>query len=285
VSIEDGGGFNASVTILGTGAGLGRSRTTAVKVGEVTNELLRDYLTQLVARVRKQGFAGVIFHLDNMELLARQNAAALKSLFEAVRDVLQEPGCYFIFVGYAGMFQQAVVPLPRVRSIFFDTPVVLEPLSATEVQAVIDRRYRILAVPGKQWIRPVDDAVVAALYTVFSGRIRYVMNAVTSLVSHLPDSFARPLVLDEASTMLKTIVAGDLKRLVQGAEEAVFLVAARMGRFTNSALVDATGKSKQQIQKYLKHWLEMGIVTQAERSGRHQYYEADSRFAVLKSDG
>ena len=43
--------------------------------------------------------------------------------FEAVRDALQESGVYFIFVANTGMFQQVIVPLPRVRSIFFDTPV------------------------------------------------------------------------------------------------------------------------------------------------------------------
>ena len=113
---------------------------------------------------------------------------------------------YFIFVANTGMFQQVIVPLPRVRSIFFDTPVRLDPLSALEAKAVIDRRYELLAAPGKQWIKPVSDQVVESLYHIFAGRIRYVMNAITSLISHLPDSYARSLELAQATTMFQAIV-------------------------------------------------------------------------------
>lgn len=95
---------------------------------------------RLIALVRKRGFSGVIFHLDNLELLGRRDISALQKFFDAVRDLLQEKDAYFIFVGNAGMFQQVIVPLPRVRSIFFDTPVLLNPLSLAEVKTVMERR-------------------------------------------------------------------------------------------------------------------------------------------------
>lgn len=282
VQIEDTGGFNATLNILGTGGGLGRTRASAVKVGEITNDLLRQYLQRLITFVKKQGFAGVIYHLDNFDKLGVREPDQLKAFFESARDVLQEPGVYFVFVGNTGMFQQVIVPLPRVRSIFFDTPLHLEPLSLAEVKAVMERRYQLLGAPGRQWIEPVSEEVVESLYQTFSGRIRYVMNAITSLVSHLPDSYAQPLALAEAKAMLQGIAHSEVRRLLQGAEEAVFLRAAEMGRFTNSELGARVGKSKQLIQKYLKHWLIMNLVSQAEKSGRYQFYEVEPRFAVLR---
>lgn len=282
VRAEDGGGLNGSLTLFGFGGGLGHTRSKSVKVGEVTNEHLRSYLQGLIELVRKRGFAGVIFHLDNLELLGRRDIGALQGFFDAVRDVLQAPGAYFIFVGNSGMFQQVVIPLPRVRSIFFDTPVHLEPLALAEVKAVMEKRYQLLAVPKKQWIKPVADEVVESLYHTFSGKIRYVMNAITSLICHLPDSYAQPLTLVEAKSMLQAIALTEVRRLLQGAEEAVFLQAAEAGRFTNSDLGARSGKSKQQIQKYLKNWLGLNLVTQAEKAGRHQFYEVEPRFAVLK---
>lgn len=282
VHIEDSGGFNATLNILGTGGGLGRSHASAIKVGEITNDLLRQYLRQLVTFVKRQGFSGVIYHLDNFDKLGVREPDQLKAFFESARDVLQETGVYFIFVGNTGMFQKVIVPLPRVRSIFFDTPVHLEPLSLEEVKAVMERRYELLVAPGKQLITPVLDEVVESLYMTFSGRIRYVMNAITSLISHLPDSFAQPLALAEAKTMLQVIAHSEIKRLLHGVEEVVFLQAAEAGRFTNSELGTRVGKSKQLIQKYLKNWLSLNLVSQADKVGRNQYYEMDPRFSVLR---
>lgn len=281
VRAEEGGGVSGNLSLFGFGGGLGHTRTKSVKVGEVTNENLREYLHGLIALSRKRGFAGVIFHLDNLELLGRRDIGALRTFFDSVRDVLQEPGTYFIFVGNSGMFQQVIVPLPRVRSIFFDTPVHLEPLSLTEVKAVMEKRYQLLAVPKKQWIKPVSDDVVESLHQTFSGKIRYVMNAITSLVSRLPDSYAQSLSLIDAKHMLQSIARSEVRRLLHGAEEAVFLQAASVGRFTNTELGRRTEKSKQQIQKYLKNWLELSLVLHVEKVGRSQFYEIDPRFAVL----
>jgi hypothetical protein len=282
VRAEDGGGLSGSLTLFGFGGGLGHTRSKSVKVGEVTNEHLRDCLHRLIALTRKRGYAGVIFHLDNLELLGRSDISALQSFFDAIRDVLQEPAVYFIFVGNVGLFQRVIVPLPRVRSIFFDTPVHLNPLALAEVKAIIERRYQLLAVPRKAWIKPITDEVVESLYDTFSGKIRYVMNAITSLVSHLPDSYAQPLSLQEAKTLLQGISRSEVRRLLHGTEEAVFLQAATIGRFTNSELAARTNKSKQQIQKYLKSWLQLSLVTQREREGRNQFYEIEPRFAVLR---
>ena len=282
VHIEDSGGFNATLNILGTGGGLGRTQASAVKVGEITNDLLRQYLRHLITLVKQQGFTGVIYHLDNFDKLGVREPDQLKAFFESARDVLQEPGVYFIFVGNTGMFQKVIVPLPRVRSIFFNTSVHLEPLSLLEVKAVMERRYQLLVAPGKQWISPVADEVVESLYMTFSGRIRYVMNAITSLISHLPDSYAQPIALAEAKTMLQGIAHSEIRRLLKGAEEAVFLRAAELGRFTNSELGTRVGKSKQLIQKYLKNWLSLNLVSQTEKVGRNQFYEVEPRFAVLR---
>jgi Cdc6-like AAA superfamily ATPase len=282
VRMEEGGGFTGSVTILGVGGGIGHTKTASVKVGEVTNDQLRDYLRGLVERVRSRGFVGVIFHMDNLDLLARHGPDKLRGFFEAVRDVLQEPNVYYIFVGYKGLFQQIIVPQPRVRSIFFDTPVHLEPLLPAQVQQAMQKRYELLAVPKKSWIKPVEDDVILHLYQTFSGKIRYVMNAVTSLISHLPDSYARPLSLAEATTVLRQILHSEVRNALSEAAAEVFLVAVNQGRFTNVSVGKEAKKSKQQIQKYLSHWRELGFVFHTEKTGRNQFYEVEPRFSVLR---
>ncbi|MDH3981939.1 MAG: hypothetical protein OES84_03455, partial [Kiritimatiellaceae bacterium] len=141
--------------------------------------------------------------------------------------------------------------------------------------------HRLLSMPGTQWIAPVEYDVVFYLYEIFSGKIRYVMNAVTSLISHLPDSYAQPLGLEQAKAGLFEIVSGELKRIIHGMEEDAFIEAVRQKRFTNSSLASGMGKSKQQIQKYLRNWLDLSLAAHAEKEGRNQFYEVDPRFLVL----
>lgn len=283
VQIEETGGFNATLSILGTGAGAGRTKGKAIKVGEVTNDLLRQYFRRLVEYVMNNGYSGVIFHLDNFDKLGVREPGKLKAFFESVRDVLQEPGVYFVFVGTTGLFQKVIVSLPRVRSIFFDTPIHLEPLSITEVKMVMGRRYRLLVAPGKEWITPVTDEVVENLYMIFEGRIRYIMNSITSMISHLPDSYAQPIAMNQAISMLQGIAHSEISRVLKGAEQEVFLEAAKLSCFTNSELGSQVSRSKQLIQKYLKNWLGLNLVSRSEKTGRKQFYRVEPRFAVLRT--
>jgi hypothetical protein len=66
----------------------------------------------------------------------------------------------------------------------------------------------------------VADQVVETFYHTFTGRIRYVMNAITSLISHLLDSYARPLELAQASAVFQAIVLSEVKALLHGTEKA-----------------------------------------------------------------
>lgn len=279
---EEDGGIGLSLSFLGTGGGFNKTKGSSIKVGAITSVHLRDYLTKLVARVHtKLGSAGVIFHLDNLELLKQAGDDKLQTFFEDIRDAIQEPNVYFIFVGYREMFQEVIVPSPRVRSIFFDTPLMLEPLSREQVHEIIARRYEILRAPEKNWIKPVDDTVIDYLYDMYEGKIRYVMNAVTSLISHIPDSYADTLSLDKASELLQAIQFSELKGKLTAAEIEVLLDAVPLRRFTPTELCNVTGKSKQSIQKYLQKFLEGNYVYQTEKVGRRQYYKVEPRYHIL----
>jgi hypothetical protein len=48
-------------------------------------------------------------------------------------------------------------------------------------------RYKLLALKKNKWIAPVDDELVDHLYDVFAGKIRFVMDSITTLVTRLPE--------------------------------------------------------------------------------------------------
>jgi len=283
---EKDGGFGFSITVLGSGGGVSRSGKPSYTAGNLTTDDLRDFLRRLVQKAKTDvGCSGVIFHLDNLELLKRQGEDVLANFFDDIRDAIQEPDVYFIFVGYRGMFQNTIVPNSRVRSIFFDKPLFLKPLSKKRVHEIIQRRYELLAAEGKTIIKPVHDRVIEFLYDAFDAKLRPIMNAVTSLVSHLPDSVAETLELDEAVELLREIQMGEIGAHLTDAEKDLFLAAARLKRFTPTALAKETGKSKQMINKHLNRLMEHGYVYHTEKVGRSQYYEVESKFRILSGEG
>lgn len=282
VFITKDGGFSIGGQALGTGVSIGRTSNKTIRIGDLTNLHLRQYFSLLVQKVRKQkNVMGITFHFNNLELLAQKGPHQLRTFFEKVRDVLQEPNVYFVFVGYRGMFQQVIVPSERVRSIFFDTPVYLEPLSIDEMQAIIERRYQLLALPGKSWIRPVEDAVIEHLYHTFTGKIRYVMNAVTTLINRIPESYSQPLGVGKAKEVLSSLLTSELRKGLSDEAVNVFFIAIRQGRFTNTSLVKESGKSKQAINKYLQMFLRYEYIHLSEAVGRNRFYEINPRFSIL----
>lgn len=202
-----------------------------------------------------------------------------------MRDILQIPNIYFIFVGYTGMFQKIIVPLERVRSIFFGRAVLLPPLTREEVHKAITRRYQLLAIQPKRWIVPVDDLVIDHLYEVFAGRIRFIMDAITSLVAQLPEGMTGTLSTAAAQSMLQKLTWERIDSALSDAEKQVLQAAVEQVRFTNSSLGKATGKGKQNIAKYLNRLLDLHFIHPAERRGRNVYYEITPDLALLRRRG
>jgi hypothetical protein len=276
--------FNLSggVSVLGVGGSAGRSKALTVQRGEISVAGLREYLDELLERVQRLGFAGMILHFNNLELLAHRKPMGLAQFFEEARDILQTPKIYFIFVGYTGMFQKVIVPHERVRSIFFGRSIHLPPLSREEVHQAIARRYELLAVRPRRWIPPVDDAVIDDLYEVFQGRIRFILDAITSLVTHLPDGMTGTLATEAAQSLLAQLTWERVQNLLSEAEQQVLRAAVRQTRFTNSSLAKATSKGKQNIAKYLNRLLDLHLIYPADRRGRYVDYEISPDLALLR---
>jgi len=274
--------LSGGISVLGSGATGGKSKSTIVHRGEVSVPALKQYLDRLLARVRKARFAGSILHLNNLELLARDDPRRLARFFDETRDSLQTPHVYFIFVGYTGMFQEIIVPVERVRSVFFGHPIHLPPLSKQDVHSAIKLRYKLLALKKNKWIAPVDDELIDHLYNVFAGKIRFIMDAITTLVTSLPEGVTSTLSADDAREMLQQLAWERIHSLLTDSEQGVLAAAVEQGRFTNSSLVKATGKSKQNVAKYVKRLVELNFAYQAEKRGRSVFYETSPELALLR---
>ena len=134
-----------------------------------------------------------------------------------------------------------------------------------------------------KWIPPVDDKLIDHLYDIFDGRIRFIMDAVTTLVTRLPEGVTATLSAPAARDLLQQLAQERVRSLLTDVEQQVLLEAAEQGKFTNSSLAQATGKSKQNVAKYLRRLIDLNFVRLAEKRGRSVYYETSAELALLRS--
>ena len=205
VHIERSLELSGSLTILGTGGGGGARRGRDATIPEVPVTQLVDYLNEFIKLVKTLGYAGATLHFNNLELLTTRGDEEVKRFFD-IRDILQTRGYYFVFVGSSGLFQRIIVPTERVRSIFFGLPVHLRTLTLEEVLQVLDTRYRLLAHDISKWIPPVSHELIEYLYGLYGGRIRFIMDSIGRLVSHVPESLPGT-ISDELAKDLLTRLA------------------------------------------------------------------------------
>jgi len=282
VLIKEWKNYGGGVSIFGTGANYSSSQSLILKVGEVTVETLKEYLRKLLKRVLDKGYAGIIFHIDNLELVRRRDPSHLSNFFDEVRDILQEPNIHFVFVGYTGMFQEVIAPVERVESIFVQ-PIHLPALDLTVVHSAIKRRYELLSINENRWIPPVEDSLIDYLWELFSGKIRSIMNAITTLFMSISESITNTLPTEDAKKILKELTLQSLKnrKKITDTELAVLECAAKQRRFTNSSLAEATEKSKQNVTKYINRFVELSLINQAGKQGRNVFYEIAPNLSIL----
>jgi phosphoserine aminotransferase len=116
------------VTVASTGVQVGQSTSTTIHKGDIPNTQLLDYTRRFVEMCRNKGHRGVVFHLENFEILLDEGVTRCRSFLDDIRDILQLQDTYFILVARSGFFQKVISPLPRVRSIFHSHPIHIPPL-------------------------------------------------------------------------------------------------------------------------------------------------------------
>jgi len=271
--------WSGSLTVLGTGMGGSRAAERTTNIPDVGMPQLIGYLEQLASLAHEEDFSGITLHFDNMELLMQADPEALGRFFDEIRDVLQTPHYYFVFVAPTGFFQTVIAPRERVRSIFFGQPIAVPPLSEEEVLAVLQKRYELLATETDRWTPPVSDQLVIHLYKLFRGKIRFVMDAIQNIVSYVPEGLPGTISDDMAMEILSSLAHERATQLLTPTERDVLVAAAGVEEFTNASLTALTEKRKQHMANYIDKLVRLGLVRRIRQEGNEIFYEvaADMR--------
>ena len=266
-------------SILGSGGNYGKSGQTSIP--QISEAQLSFYFRQAVDEILKLGYKGIILHFDNLELMTNQEAKQTQHVFDEIRDILQIENVYYIFVSRPGFFREVVSPLERVRSIFFGWPIVVSPLTKTETVEVLERRYKLLSVNGKKFIRPVEDDFIEFLYDLYEGKIRFVMDTISSIIAYLPTGVMETLPLKSAKEILNSLVVEKLKLTLTKRELEVLMVACQFSLFTNSDLSKQTKIASRNISKYLNTLQNLNYISQIKKEGKNIYYSVTEDIKIL----
>ncbi len=263
------------------GLGLGGGKEKQVLVPSIPEAKLYNYFRELIRTILQLGFKGIILHLDNMELMQQEGVLETQRVFEEIRDILQVPYVYYVFVGRTGFFSQVISPLERVRSIFFSWPIHLKPLTEKEVLKVIELRYELLSSQGRKYIPPVENELISYLYQLYQGRIRFVMDAVHGILANFPISYPQTLPTRKAKELLKSLTIEKIRSILTEKELQVLLEMTQKDEFTNMELAKSLGLQRQNVAKYIKKLHETGYILFQRKEGNKLFYRVTDEICYL----
>jgi DNA-binding MarR family transcriptional regulator len=273
--------YHESLNLQGSlcGIGIGYSQQPHLNVPDMTESQLVNYLIELIAEVRNMGYHGVFLHFDNLELMATEDYRHCRRLFEEIRDILQLPDIYYIFVAKKGFYSEVIAPAQRVSSIM-GWPVNIPPLSCEEVIMAISTRYRLLALKPGHEIPPVNDEVIRRLYALYEGKIRFIMDAVAQIVLNHCSPDTDTLSAKKAEEIFANLVYYRTRSLTDKEFQALQAILP-LNEFTNQHLVQVLTMQKTNVSALLKKLCQENFIYLSRREGRHLYYRARDEFKIL----
>ena len=172
--------------------------------------MLEKYFFSLIEfllshKVNNRKYSGLIIHVNNFDtvLLDKTQKKKVIQFFNEIRDILQIPHVYCLFLGPKNFFKDIISSQKRVKGIFAQTPLQIKPLSKNELVRAFDERMRLLRSPSvANYIKPIEDKVIYRLYDLYNGDIRLIMSSIKDLLGQYSDRVTQPLSVDEAMLLL-----------------------------------------------------------------------------------
>lgn len=256
----------------------------------LTTASLEKQFLQLLDFIRQHKIAGVqyrglIIHVNNFEVAMTANKKKVLQFFAEIRDFLQTPHLYFIFLGPNNFFKDIISKEARVKSVFEQTPIILSPLSQEELIQALNKRLELLKSPtAKQFIKPFEDQAITALYDLFSGDIRLIMSSLKDIVTHLSDKLPTTLSADQTLFFLGQERLAYIKSILKDEQMKILgYFVSHDQPLTQKEIAQASNKAQTNLSSYyFKPLIEHGIIELKKESGRSKYWGLTDRYLPLK---
>ena len=206
--------------------------------------------------------------------------------FEEIRDILQTPDVYFLFLGPKNLFKDIIGARKRVKSIFYQTPLVIHPLSKSEIARAFEERMQLLTSDDvASYIKPVEDEVIYKIYDLYNGDIRSIMASIVDLLGQYSEKLAKPLSVNEAMLLLgkeRWEKIENIIRLTEEQKEILKYLAGAEKFISQKEVVKMFKKTKSNVSGYyFKPLKEHGIIEEKNIKNRTPYYGLTADYTPL----
>jgi GTPase SAR1 family protein len=232
-------------------------------------------------------YYGLIIHVNNFDVVLKDphSKKAVLAFFNEIRDLLQTKDAFFIFLGPADFYGQIIAKEQRVKSIFVLTPLLVKPLSKTEVIEAFEKRMELLtSTDVKQYIKPIVDDVVSRLHDLYNGDIRSIMTGIKDIIGQCKDRLVQPLSMNEAMLLLGKERWEKIEPELKKEQKKILEFLVTTNRYVSGKEVsDILGKKQSNISGYYFPPLKaLGIIEEKERKGKTVYLGLTAEYQPLK---
>lgn len=270
VSISEIKNVSISASAFGFGGGGGRSITRTIPP-MLTMPLLQELFEDIINAIQENGFRELILHYNNLELFEHSD---LIRLFNGVRDFVQTRNVHFIFVGGLTI-PQSIQSLPRVASIFSDSPIILPNLGLDEVRSVIAKRINSLAIKKFNPEVPVDENVVKTLYELYNGNLRHILNSLSTAFKSITEEVPVNLTLPKLKRTLYEVAKKIWLDKLTKVEQDVLFTILQNNEITNKDISKLMKKHPQNISKVTNKLLEICAIRIRRQEKREKYFAVE----------
>jgi hypothetical protein len=280
-------------SVFGFGLEAGGEKKTSSPI-QLSITVLEEYFTNLIKYIKENEikgykYSGLIVHVNNFDVVLRseQNKSKVIAFFDEIRDILQTPDTYFIFLGPKLFFKDIIGSSQRVKSIFYQTPLNLNPLSKTEiVEAFKERMDYLKSEDVTSYIKPIEDEVVYRIYDLYNGDVRSIMSSIIDIMSQYSEKLAKPLTMDEAMLLLgmerwekiETVI-----KLSNEQKEVLKYLASQDSYISQKEVVEKFKKAQSNVSGYyFKPLKDHGIIEEKEKADKTPYYGLTTDYTPLK---
>ena len=293
-SLSISGGLSGGIMGYSGGIDFGKDSSIS-QPAQISTTILEGYLVSLVEFIKSHSIAGLqysglIIHVNNFDVVLskEENKAKVIHFFNEIRDVLQLKNTYFVFLGPKEFFREIIAAERRVKSIFIQTPLTLNPLGKKEVVEAFDQRMKLLKSENiSTYIKPIEDEVVFRLYDLYQGDIRSIMSAIRDILGHFSEKMINPpLSINEAMLLLGRERLERIERsspLTKGQREMLSKLVQTGKNISQKEASKLFGKPESNISShYFKPLKNMGIIEEKNRVGKMIYWGLTTHYEPLR---
>jgi hypothetical protein len=262
------------------------------KPPQLTLAVVEEYLNELIDLVVSkdvlgEGYRGIIVHVNNFDVVCTTPEAKkmVINFFQEIRDLLQLDKLFYVFLGPSIFFKEIISAELRVKAVFQQTPIIMTPLSKTEIIQAIDERMGLLKLEDvSNIIKPFNDESVYKLYDLYEGDIRSILSAMKDILVFLGDKITDTLGVDETMLLLGRERLSQVQEFLTEEKLNVlrYIVQAEK-EVSQKQIAEIMNKEQANISGYYFTPLkDAGIIEECGRQGNEKFWKLTKKYECLK---